>query len=273
MVPKFQRRVQRYGWDKAAGYYDPHWRAQLEPVQRRLIELASLREGERVIDVACGTGKVSFRAASLVGPKGRVLGTDLSEGMLQLAQKVASEQELSNVTFERMDAEDLRIADGSFDLALCSLGLMYVPDTEKAVKEMHRILRPGGRAVISVWGRRDRCGWAEIFSIVDNRVKSEVCPLFFRMGTGDMLRATFEGAGIVNVVAEHFDVLLHFASDEDACGAAFAGGPTALAYSRFLENVKNEVHAEYLASVERFREGEGYAIPGEFVIPIGQKPI
>jgi len=273
MEPKLQRRVQRYGWDKAAGYYDAHWREQLESVQRRLIELASLGEGERVIDVACGTGLVSFRAASLVGSKGRVLGTDLSEGMLQLAEKIALEQELSNITFERMDAEDLHIADGSFDVALCSLGLMYVPDTGKAVKEMHRVLRPGGRAIISVWGRRDRCGWAEIFPIVDNRVKSEVCPLFFRMGTGDTLRVTFEEAGFVNVATEHFDILLHFASDEDACGAAFAGGPTALAYSRFPEHVKNQVHAEYLASIEGFREGEGYAIPGEFVIAIGQKPI
>ena len=271
MDARFQLRVQRYGWDKAAFYYEGFWGRQLEPAQRRLIEWADLGRGERVLDIACGSGLVTFPAAEAVGPAGRVVGTDISERMVESAREKATQRNMLHAAFERMDAGELRLTDGSFDVALCALGLMYVPDPLAAVKEMFRVLNPGGRAVVAVWGARNRCGWAEIFPIVDARVKSEVCPLFFQLGTGETLRRTFEAAGFVEVVAERLNTLLHYGSPEDAVGAAFAGGPVALAYSRFDERTRDEAHAEYLSSIEPYRSGSGYAIPGEFVIARGRK--
>jgi ubiquinone/menaquinone biosynthesis C-methylase UbiE len=246
MEAKLQRRIQRYGWDKAASYYEDSWQAQLEPAQTKLLEMAQLRPGERVLDVACGTGLVSFRAAGQVGERGLVLGTDISEGMIELARGRSP----ANVRFERMDAEALELEDESFDVALCALGLMYVPDPRKALLELGRVLTPGGRAVAAVWGQRSRCGWAEIFPIVDARVKSEVCPLFFALGTGDRLAETFAQAGFTEVTTSRLDEKLRYPSAEDACRAAFVGGPVALAYSRFDESVRDQVHAEYMASIE-----------------------
>jgi ubiquinone/menaquinone biosynthesis C-methylase UbiE len=272
MDPRLQRRVQRYGWDKAAGYYEDFWKRQLEPAQRRLLELADLQPGERVLDVACGTGLVSFPAAAAVGPEGAVVGTDISEQMVSSARDEAAKANISHATFERMDAEASRLRDGSFHAALCSLGLMYVPDPLAALKEMHRVLSPGGRSVVAVWGARDRCGWADIFPIVDARVKSEVCPLFFQLGTQDTLARTFAVAGFAEVLTERMTTVLRYDSAEDAVGAAFAGGPVALAYSRFDDRAREEAHAEYLASIEAFRNGSGYDIPGEFVITCGHKP-
>ena len=78
-----------------------------------------------------------------------------------------------------MDAEALELADAGFDVVLCALGLMYVPDPARALREMRRVLRPGGRVVLAVWGERARCGWSPVFPIVDAEVASEVCPLFF----------------------------------------------------------------------------------------------
>jgi ubiquinone/menaquinone biosynthesis C-methylase UbiE len=266
-----QRRVQRYGWDKSASHYEEYWQRQLDPVQARLVELARFQEGEQVIDVACGTGLVSFPVAALVGSAGRVLGVDISEKMIEIARRAATEKKLDHVRFERMDAEDLRVSDSSLDAGICSLGLMYVPDPLKALQELYRVLKPGGRAVVSVWGQRDRCGWAEIFPIVDARVASEVCPMFFRLGTGDFLRWDLEAAGFARVASERLETRLSYSSPEDACGASFDGGPVALAYSRFEESVKAQARDEYLASIEAFREGEGYSIPGEFVIASGYK--
>jgi len=77
-----------------------------------------------------------------------------------------------------MDAEALACSDASFDVAINSLGAMYYPDPDKAFREMYRIIKPGGRAVALLWGRRSTCGWAEIFPFVDRRVESDVCPLF-----------------------------------------------------------------------------------------------
>ena len=119
MEPRLQRRVQRYGWDLAAGDYEPLWQAQLASVQAELLALAALVPGERVLDVACGTGLVTFKSASAVGASGHVLGVDLSGLMVDAAQKRASTRGLSNVSFQRMDAEALEIPDASFDVALC----------------------------------------------------------------------------------------------------------------------------------------------------------
>ena len=79
MDAKLQRRVQRYGWDKAASHYERSWQSQLEPAQSALLELAGLKPGIEVLDVACGTGLVALKAAALIVPGGRIVGTDISE--------------------------------------------------------------------------------------------------------------------------------------------------------------------------------------------------
>jgi SAM-dependent methyltransferase len=170
-----------------------------------------------------------------------------------------------------MDAEALTLPDASFDVALCALGLMYTPDPLKAVREMARVVVPGGRIVAAVWGRRQRCGWAEIFPIVDARVQSDVCPLFFALGTSDRLGHVFHDAGLVDVTTERLETRLKWTSADEALGAAFAGGPVALAYSRFDNEARSSAHAAYLQSIEPFRDGRGYAVPGEFVIVSGRR--
>jgi len=269
MDPRLQRRIQRYGWDKAAPFYEQYWQAQLAPSRRRLLEMARLRSGERVLDLACGTGLITFPAADAVGAAGSVVATDIADAMVAHVSSEAATRGLPQVTAARMDAERLEYADGSFDVALCALGLMYVPDPRRALIEMRRVLRPGGRAVVSVWGAHNRCGWAGIFPIVESRVESEVCPMFFQLGTGDVLLGTMTAAGFEPVQTDRISTTLEYESAEDACGAAFAGGPVALAYSRFDDSTRQDAHAEYLSSIERYRHGHRYAIAGEFVIALG----
>jgi SAM-dependent methyltransferase len=148
---------------------------------------------------------------------------------------------------------------------------MYVPDAAKAIAEMTRVIVPGGRVVAAVWGQRSQCGWAEVFPIVDSRVRSDVCPLFFALGTGDRLATVFREAGLIEVVTERIHTRLDWASPDEACGAAFIGGPVALAYSRFDDETKQAVHTEYLRSIEPWRSGAGYMVPGEFVIVSGRR--
>lgn len=271
MEPGLQRRIQRYGWDKASAYYEKFWQRQLKPAQDRMLEIAAIKEGEKIIDIACGSGLISFRAAREAGSTGFVAGNDISDSMVQLCRQAAETNKIANTAFERMDAEELRVRDDEFDLAINALGLMYVPDPLNALKEMRRVLKPGGRAVALVWGQRNHCGWAEIFEIVDRRVSSEVCPMFFHLGNNEMLKKHFEMAGFRNIVVERLNTLLDYDSDEDACGAAFAGGPVALAYNKFTEAIKLEAHAEYIDSIKPYLKDGGYAIPGEFVIASGLK--
>lgn len=265
MEAKLQRWVQRQGWDRASGCYEQYWQRQLQPAMDLLLDTADLRPGEDVIDVACGTGLVTLPAATSVAPKGRVFATDLSPKMIAAVEMRAAAHRLTNVDVHCCDAEHLG-DDTSFDVALCSLGLMYVPNPLAAVSELHRVLRPGGRTVVSVWGERGNCGWAELFPIVDARVSSDVCPMFFALGAPGALTATLERAGFVEIEETRLAVELHYASDDEALGAAFLGGPVALAYSRFDEEARRSAHGEYLASLAAFADGPGYRVPGEFVV-------
>jgi ubiquinone/menaquinone biosynthesis C-methylase UbiE len=266
MDARLQRRVQRYGWDLAALDYEQLWRAQLAEAQSALLSLASLEPGEQVLDIACGTGLVSFEAARAVGRSGHVLGIDLSERMVDAAEQRAQEMKLSNCSFSRMDAETLALPDARFDVVLCALGLMYMPDPERVAREMRRVLRPGGRVSLAVWGEQSKCGWSAVFPIVAAEVTSDVCPLFFRLGQQDALARLCADAKFEAVRYRRFNTTLAYADAHAACDAAFVGGPVALAWSRFNDEVRARVRARYLDAIESWRDGHGYRVPGEFVV-------
>ena len=237
----------------------------MQPAIDGVLERAAVRTGEDVVDVACGTGMVTLPAAAAAGSTGRVLATDLSPKMVAALAERARGCGLSNIDVEACAAEQLD-ADGAFDVALCSLGLMYVPSPADAVAAMYRALRPDGRIVVSVWGERRNCGWAELFPIVDARVSSDVCPMFFALGAPGALARLLETTGFVDVEEQRLRVELRYDNDDDALGAAFVGGPVALAYARFDDDTRAAAHREYLASISAFADGTGYRVPGEFVV-------
>jgi ubiquinone/menaquinone biosynthesis C-methylase UbiE len=266
---RLQRRVQRYGWNKAAAHYESLWSEQLRPAQELMLALAGLAPGERVLDIACGTGLVTLRAAHAVGPQGFVAACDISEDMVASVAATAASRGIAG-DFRRMDAEQIEYPDSAFDAVLCALGLMYVAEPPNALHEMRRVLRPGGRAAAVVWGARRNCGWAEIFPIVERRTASDVCPMFFALGTGSAMADAFRGVGFADVREERISVPIVFPTAEAAIGAAFIGGPVALAHSRFDETTRESAYAEYLASIEMHRQGAAYHLPGEFVAVVGR---
>jgi ubiquinone/menaquinone biosynthesis C-methylase UbiE len=271
MNAALQLRVQRYGWDRAADSYEASWSRQLRPAQDLLLEMAALEPGQSVLDVACGTGLVTFPAADKVGPDGAVLATDISQRMVDTVAERARALGLTNVQSKRLDAEDSAVGHGRFDVALCSLGLMYAPDPVAGLRVMNRSLRMGGRAISAVWGQRSRCGWADIFPIVDARVRTDVCPMFFHLGTGETLALAYETAGFREIEVRRIDTILEYETLENAVEAAFAGGPVAMAYSRFDDETRQAAESEYADSISPFKNGQGYRIPGEFVVASGRR--
>ena len=274
MHAKLQRRIQRYGWDKAAAVYEDGWRDSLKDAQSCLLQMANAQPGEAVLDMACGTGLVTFPLADAVGTRGRIVATDISERMIEIIREDAAARGYAQIDACRADAEAQDgLEDNQFDLITCALGLMYVPNPLQAMSEALRLLKPGGRAVFAVWGARKSCGWADIFPIVDARVESDVCPMFFRLGTGDTLSCEMEEAGYQQIVQEHVETFLPYDDDQSALQAAFVGGPVALAYDRFDAATRAEAHEDYLRSIAPYRTKNGYRIPGSFVVCQGTKGV
>jgi SAM-dependent methyltransferase len=261
--PRVFRRVQRYGWDAATHAYDRGWVPQIERLTESCVARAAPRPGERVLDLATGTGVGAFVASPAVGATGAVTGIDVSEKMVALASRRAAHGGVRNVVFQRRDMEATGAADGAFDAVTCAFGLMFAADRAAAFAEIARVTAPGGRVSVCVWGRRAACGFADVFPIVDAHVQSDVCPTFFALGETGALTASFERAGLTGVVEESVTVTLSWASGDEACRAMLEGGAVALAWSRFSPETKAIVRAEYLASLEPFRRGDRYDVAAE----------
>ena len=142
----------RQGWDEVAVEYSKDRLGVFGTFAKRLLDLLRLPPGGSVLDVGCGSGVVALGAAERVGDGGHVTGCDLSPTMVSLAKQKANEQGAANVTFREMDAEQLAFPEESFDFVLCAFSLFQFTAIEKALSEMRRVLKPGGKLALSNWG-------------------------------------------------------------------------------------------------------------------------
>src|SRR5690348_16699717 len=147
----------------------PAWRDHADDVDERgaalaarMLALAAPGPGERVLELACGPGGLGIAAAERVGPGGEVVLSDVVEEMTRIAAARASAAGRINISARVLDLEDIEEPDGAYDAVLCREGLMFAVDPARALAEMHRVLRPGGRVAIAVWGPREHNPWLTI---------------------------------------------------------------------------------------------------------------
>ena len=153
-------------FDASATSYDRRGPSLFAQFGAGLVAQMPLIPGARVLDVATGTGAVLLPAARRLGLEGRVTGVDLSSGILQEAERAARAEGLTNVELCKMDGEHLEFPDQTFDVVLCAFAIFLFPDQEAALREMHRVLRPGGYVGISVFGKTPPAfnpGWPFLF--------------------------------------------------------------------------------------------------------------
>jgi ubiquinone/menaquinone biosynthesis C-methylase UbiE len=183
----------------------------------RVVELAALRPGLRVLDVACGTGVVARMAAEAVGVDGRVAAVDLNPAMLAVASELPA-VEGASIEWIEGTAQALPFADESFDVVCCQLGLQFFADREGALREMKRVLVPNGRAVVMVWRQIDRApGFAVLAAALGRVISSDAEALMrapFALGDAGELARLLERAGLCDCAIRAQTGNVRFASAE-----------------------------------------------------------
>jgi SAM-dependent methyltransferase len=161
------------GWAKHADYVD----GSVMPIAQRMLDVAAPQAHERVLDLACGPGGMGLATAELLAPGGEVVLSDATAEMTEIAAARAEQRGLRNVSTRVLDLEQIDEPDASYDVVLCREGLMLTPAPDRAAREIRRILRPGGRVALSVWGPRERNPWLGIvFDAVSAQLGAPVPP-------------------------------------------------------------------------------------------------
>jgi len=187
----------------AAENYERHFvPAIAEPVSAPLLEAAALRAGERVLDIACGTGVIARHAAELVGPTGSVTAVDVAPDMIEVARATPAPAAPA-IDWRTGDAASLPLPDGGYDVVLCQMGLMFVEDRSAALSEVHRVLAAGGRVVVSTPGDIQR-PFAVLEQAIVDHVNADLggfVRAVFSMHDPAAVAALLRGAGLHDVTS------------------------------------------------------------------------
>ncbi|HVU15322.1 MAG TPA: class I SAM-dependent methyltransferase [Candidatus Didemnitutus sp.] len=193
--------------DKSVVFWSELTRAQLE--------VSALAPGLRVLDLASGTGDPALEVARRVGPTGHVVISDLSPQMLDIAREQANHAGLSNLSYELVDAHHIPFPDASFDRVTCRLGVMFFWDCQLALREIRRVLKPGGIVSFVAWGPIDRNEYMQAVTTPFSRRQplpppQPGAPHPARFGKPGSLSAELEAAGFTRVAEESLTVSMRW---------------------------------------------------------------
>lgn len=263
------------GWRK----HDRRLTEAFRVVSLALLDKAGVREGSRVLDVACGTGEPAIPAAHRVGAGGTVLATDFVDGMVAFAREKSVAAGLKNIEFRIMDGEQLALPHASFDAATMRWGIMFMPDPVACLRHIHLALKPGAKVALATWGAPDRNAWASIPLGVMKRHMELPPPVpgqtgIFSFADPKRIRDTLGAAGFADVEVENLDVMW---AGPDSGRAYFEevmelAGPLASLYAKLPEDKKRAYADELAAEAERQSARKpGVSLPGATWIASARK--
>ena len=222
----------------------------------QMADAAKISPSGQVLDVACGTGLLAREAANRVAKASQVTGLDLNESMLAVAQRIRPE-----IDWRQGDATELAFDDGSYDVVMCQFSLMYFPDHIAALKEMMRVLKPGGRLVIAVWGPFERAtGYVILTKITERRcgqAAADILTAPFILGEKDRLADLLTSAGINGAVIELRAGTVMFPTIEQLIEMEVKGTPLG---DLIDENGYRGILNETKEKLRQFRVGNGEVI-------------
>ena len=232
------------------------WRRQSaamgSDMTRAIVEAAQVGPGMRVLDLACGTGEPAISLAALTG-SGEIIGVDLSSAPLEIAAQRAAQRGLANVSFQQADAHHLPFPDNAFDRVTSRLGVMFFSDLPRAAQEMHRVLKPGGKAVLLVWGPMDQPYFQTTIGTILRLLPGAVVPesgrTMFALGGTGVLSQTLKQAGFSKVEERLVTVPWTWPGTPEEVWEYFR--EVTVPFAPLLQSIPAERHAEIDAEVLR----------------------
>ena len=246
-------------------------------VTEGLVEYAQPKAGMRVLDIASGTGEPAISLAKRVGAHGHVTALDLSADLLEIARGRAQERGLQNFFTQQADAHALPFADNSFDLATCRFGVMFFRDVDVAMREVHRVLRPGSRACFLAWGPFDQPYWQSMMGVVHGHVGGPLLqpggPDPFRFAQPGSLSAVLQGAGFRAAEEETKTLPWTWPGTPDEVWeqARSVSVPFRPMLERVPADMWPQIHEEVRAAIGKYVEGEIIAFGASVVLASGSK--
>ncbi len=276
------KQTTRTQWEQAAAAWH-RWGPEIErwlgDATRRMLDDVRLGEGSRVLDVAAGAGGQTLEAARRVGATGHVLATDISPTILGYAAATAADAGLDHVATLEADGEDLgAVPDASFDAAISRVGLIYFPDQQRALTEICRTLRPGGRLSSVVYSTPDRNGFFALPVGIIRRIAGLPAPAPgmpgpFSLGSPGVAQAAYERAGLVDVTVTAVPSPVRLASAAECVSferESFG------ALHQMLSGVTDDERAaawqEIEDTLEQFEGADGFTGPCEMLVVSGTRP-
>lgn len=258
------------GWQRGAA---ARGRA-LAPVNELMLDLARVTVGSRVLDLGAGTGDQTVLAAQRVGPGGTVLATDISTSMLDLAREAARAADLDNVETRVMDAQRLELESGSFDAAIARFSLQFIPDVQRALAEVRRVLKHGSRFAAVVFSATEmnpfRAAPQAIASRLAGRPFPEPGPGQWALNDPTTLGDAFEQAGFREVDVRPVPFVYRFPSLADALRNLEEAQPLLVKLLDELnEDDRATAWAEINQTLQPFVGTDGFAAPSEALIAVG----
>jgi len=236
-----------------------------------LLDLAELRAGERVLDIACGTGVVARLAARRVTPGGTVTGLDLNEGMLAVARRLPLPPGLT-IDWHQGSALALPFVDSAFDVVLCQQGLQFFPDRLKALGEMRRVLTPAGRVALSVWTGPSPYFVAQREGLA-RYVGAEAATstaAAFSLGDAAEFRALLEKAGFRAIVTHHIRMTLRLPPPEEFLLRHLSAVPVGEIVAAAGDEARAALVSHMKEATRVYVDGYGLAIPQEVNVATGR---
>jgi len=280
--PEHYKSTTREQWQTAAEAWHrwhPTLKTWLGPATDIMLHMAEVKEGYQVLDIAAGAGEQSITAAEKVGPKGSVLATDFAPKILGFALELAKKNGIHNIETKEMDGENLTLPDNSFDTVISRVGLIFFPDQQKALKEMLRVLKPGGFVAAIVYSTVDKNKFFSTPVSVIRRRAQLPPPLAgqpgpFSLGGDSVLDDAFKQAGFTNVKSQVVNAPVNMPTAKDCVQfeyESFAALHQML--GGLSEDEKKAAWEEIQYELSKFEDKNGFSGPCELVVGVGQKPI